>query len=152
MSPPTRKADPLLRFVQVAALAGFAAACTQALLEPTSQPAVETVPLHILARNIASYRGRTVRTCGRWRGAQRSGAQVRAWQLSRVDPTSAYRFSASVLVSECRGRRPRLADGCIVGTVAREDRSLEPPDSIIVTDHQIISYEWWLHPQCTLPR
>jgi hypothetical protein len=133
----------------LALASALVAACTPSPLETASDPAVETIPLHVLARDIESYRGQAVRTCGRWRGALRSAeGQVRAWHLSRIDPTSPHGFTASVLVPECRGRRPRLTDGCISGRVAREDGTLDMPDGVLVTDHLIISYEWWIHPQC----
>jgi len=68
--------------------------------------------------------------------------------LSVRDPTSRYGFPALVYIRSCTERRPRLVRGCIVGRVAREDGSLDPPISRIVSDHQISNSEWWLHPHC----
>lgn len=106
--------------------------------------------MHVLAHDIRTYRGRIVRTCGRWTGPLTSAAGVDiAWQLAAPDPTSSAGFQAGVFVAPCAGRRPRLAQGCITGRIAREDGSLEDPKSTGFIDHQTINFEWWLHPLCT---
>ena len=143
----------LMRAPPIMLLIGaIAAGCTAEPLEPASG-SIETVPLHILARNIASYRGQTVRTCGREiEPARYSNGEIIYWRLSVIDPTSPYRFPARVIIPSCNGERPRLRGGCISGRVAREDGSLDPPESVVIGSHEIMSHEWWLHPQCPIRR
>lgn len=130
----------------------IAAACVREPPETPATPQPETVPLHILARNIDSYRGRTVRTCGEWNGAMREAdGTLLARQLNRIDPTSPHGWGAVVFVAPCSGARPPLSDGCINGRIAREDGSLNDPERIEVVSHRIGSSEWWLHPQCRAP-
>ena len=122
------------------------------MAEPPSPAAlngVETVPLHVLARTINNYRGRTVRTCGReLTPITQANGDIRSWELRAVDPTSPHAFTAYVIIPACNGRRPRLDESCAIGRIAREDGSLDPPEDIAIGSHMIGSQEWWLHPQC----
>jgi hypothetical protein len=133
---------------QIAFLVGaLVAACTPAPPETAPDPAVETIPLHVLARTIESRAGQTLRACGR-DFRQATPYESPHWMLSMRDPTSPYGFPALVFIRSCDERRPRLANGCIVGRVLREDGSLDPPTSRITTNHQVSNHEWWLHPPC----
>jgi hypothetical protein len=124
------------------------ASCTQAQPQAVSQPAVQTIPLHVLARTIESHAGQAVRTCGR--DLRRATVEESShWMLSVTDPASPNGFPARVFIQGCDERRPpRLANGCIVGRVLREDGSLDPPTTRMHADHEVTDYEWWLHPQC----
>jgi hypothetical protein len=133
----------------LAALAVVAGSgCTREAPEPAAASAVETVPLHVLARTIGIYRGRTVRTCGETM-VPVTDAQgvVSQWHLSAPD-TTRERATAFVAVATCHGERPHLVDGCVTGRVARNDGSLEDPQSMHLVSHLVGSWEWWMHPHC----
>lgn len=124
--------------------------CAPGQPRATSASLVPTVPLHVLARSIADYRGRIVRTCGpQFRPSRRPDGKITNWRLSVRDPTSPYNFPAIVRVLSCHAETsPFDSEGCVTGRIAREDGSLDEPDVEIVGSHEIVSYEWWLHPQC----
>jgi hypothetical protein len=107
--------------------------------------------LHVLARNIADFRGRTVRTCGPELQAGRGpNGEVAYWSMLARDPISRHNnIYSGVHIAPCGGeRRPVDADGCVTGRIAREDGSLEAPVDVIIGSHRIVSFEWILHPQC----
>jgi|GEM_PF-2950879 len=151
MARSTQRQLTLSRLGALTALAALhATGCTHEAVEPSAASAVETVPLHVLARNIGDYRGQIVRTCGGRPSPVRSpDGEIREWELRVTDPTSEHRFTAFVIVPSCNGQMPRLVDGCVTGRVAREDGSLDPPTSMSVISHFIGSDEWWIHPPCS---
>ena len=111
-----------------------------------------TIPLHLLPRVIRNYRGRVIRTCGErlspvWKGET---DQVVGWNLLAQNPDSRFDYMmVGVEIAPCGSRRPRLIDGCISGRVAREDGSLDEPETSIVTSHLDMDSNWSLHPICT---
>jgi len=154
MAASERRKFALCRWPALAVLAAVhATGCTRETAEPAAASAVETVPLHVLARTIEAYPGRTIRTCGsELRQIDRGDGSV-GWLLSTADPTHPYRFPASVIIRGCSDRAPRLHSGCVVGRVAQENGSLAPnPGARLVEDHEIINREWWLHLQCRRTR
>ena len=140
----------------VAALATFGCSADRPEPAAPSAPAIETVPLRTLAANTASYRGQTVRVCGRWSDPPtlRPGEVARSgWALTAPKlPGTFGPHSYFVGVTSCLGRRPRLSSGCITGRIAREDGSLDLPENILVGSHVTGSHEWLLHPQCSVER
>lgn len=126
--------------------------CSPQRPSPAGVSSDPSVPLHVLARNIESYRGQSVRTCGtELLPITQADGTVRSWSLRKLDPTSSHGFTAYVIVPACAGRRPPMAGGCVVGRVAREDGSLDIPEAITIGSHLIGSQEWRLHPQCLVP-
>lgn len=134
--------------VAAAALAyALVAGCTAVQPEPGSAEAVQTVAMHDLVRSIDTYRGRTVRVCAdELVPRTREDGSVVHWQLRAMNPSE--RFAARLILAQCGGERPQLENGCIVGRIAREDGSLEIPTTMLISDHVVMSEEWWLHPQC----
>jgi hypothetical protein len=138
---------PLANIVLLGALL---AACTPKQPRSATDSITPTVPLHVLARTIADYKGRTVRTCGtKLQAARGTDGKVAYGILSARDPASRHNLQASVHVASCGGERPRLdPGGCVTGRVAREDGSLDEPDAVLVSSHAVVDNEWRLHPQC----
>jgi hypothetical protein len=131
------------------ATAGLLAGCMSERPARFAAETVQTVPLHVLARNIEDYRGRTVRVCGgRLRPNRDATGNIRSWHLSVSDPVSPPPSTAYVIIRPCAQERPRLTRGCAVGRIARENGSLDAPESMVIASHSIGSREWWLHPQC----
>ena len=123
------------------------AGCAPVSPAPEQPQAVRTIPIPQLAREIDRHRGEIVRTCGeQLEPTVNAQGDILRWELSTRD--SITRFPASVVVAACNGGQPPIENGCVTGRVAREDGSLEEPERWIVTDHEIVNYEWWLHPQC----
>lgn len=136
--------------VAILLMCALLGSCAPEQAPAPSASLVPAVPLHVLARTIADFRGRTVRTCGsQLQPAWGASGEVANWRLSVRDPTGPYHFPAIVILPSCNGERPRMErGGCITGRIAREDGSLDDPDVEIIGSHQIMNYEWWLHPQC----
>lgn len=92
---------------------------------------------------IETYRGRVVRVCGRL--AQRQSR----WAVEYVPrPGDAFFHGyPAVLIAGCDAA-PRLdRNGCLVGRVAAEDGSMNPPPRSVRTNDPY-SLDWFLHPQC----
>jgi hypothetical protein len=125
-------------------------ACGCATASSESSVDAVTVPLHVLANDIAHYRGHWIRTCGTDLNAVWGpGGETTHWHLTARDPASNFPYMrVGVAVATCGSDRPRLIDGCLIGRVARDDGSLEDPKSVIVTSHLTIQREWRLYPQC----
>ena len=128
--------------------------CSAERPETAAPPAagVETVSLYVLAANMGRYKGQTVRVCGRWRDPPPRRARAVAqssWSLTAPNPPGTVRPHVYVVgVTPCRGKRPRLTNGCLTGRIARENGSLDLPEDILIASHVTGSYEWFLHPQC----
>jgi hypothetical protein len=137
----------------IALFGAFLGACTPEQPRSATGPITPTVPLHVLARTIADYKGRTVRTCGtKLQAARGTDGKVAYGILSARDPASRRDRQASVHIASCGGERPRLdPGGCVTGRVAREDGSLQEPDTVMVSSHAVVNNEWILHPQCRRP-
>jgi hypothetical protein len=132
------------------AIATVAGGCAAEQPVTATESIVPTIPLHVLARNIGDFRGRTVRTCGpELEAARRPDGEVAYWIMSARDPISRHNnIYSGVHIASCAARPPVDADGCVTGRVAREDGSLEAPADVIIGSHRIVSFEWILHPQC----
>lgn len=124
--------------------------CAALLACATTEPEEEALPAIAagqLARQIESFKGRNVRTCGQLVPFEGSGPELWA-VLSIKDP---HRHGASVNVVPCPGVRPRLdANGCIAGRIAYRDGTLDETrqTGAIVMSSAITSYVWYLHAQC----
>jgi hypothetical protein len=140
----------MMRALAILVLFWALAACTPDQPRNATGSTVPTIPLHVLARTIGDYRGRTVRTCGTdLQASQGANGRVNYGILSASDPASRHNLQASVHVASCGGERPRLdPGGCVTGRVAREDGSLREPDAVMVSSHAVVDNEWRLHPQC----
>jgi hypothetical protein len=146
-------ADPsrvLYVLTKVLVISAFVGACAAEQPQTASSSVVPTIPLHVLARTIADYRGRTVRTCGsELQAIPGTEGKVAYAILSARDPASRHNLQASVHIATCAGERPRLdPGGCVIGRIAREDGSLQEPDAVMVSSHAVVDNEWFLHPQC----
>ena len=145
-----------IRALACAGLIGTLAAACASEQQPRTAIAspVPTVPLHVLARTVADFRGQTVRTCGPELQAGRwPNGEVAYWSMRAKDPISRHNnIYSGVHIASCGGERPPVdTDGCVTGRVAREDGSLEAPTEVIIGSHEIVSFEWILHPQCRRP-
>jgi hypothetical protein len=117
--------------------------------EPDAARNPPTIPIHVLARDIQSYRGQVVRTCGRRLepAIHEKDGRIVYWTLTAPYPSGRRGWHSGVILSHC-GARPRLSNDCVTGRVAREDESLDIPEVIIVGGHTTMSHEWWLHLDC----
>ena len=94
--------------------------------------------------NVQRYRNQTVRVCGR---VVRRGSR---WAVEHVPSPGEVFFHGypAVFVAPCTAGPPQLdSRGCLVGRIAAEDGSLNPPPQILDSDEPV-SYQWYLHPQC----
>lgn len=124
----------------------FSAVAATACMHSPSHVEVEAVPLVNLAKNIDSYSGQTVRTCGSelipWKPPSE-------WQLK----VASGRHGAGVLVLACKHlSRVKNSETCLSGRIARRDGSLR---KYAIGEERVISsgtynYEWYLHQQCSV--
>ena len=134
---------PWGRGLQLSMIAALSVAACHAGGRAVS-PDVPTLAVENHEYNVERHRNQTIRVCGRV--VKRDSR----WAVEHVPTPGEFFFHGypAVFVVPCGAGPPQLdRDGCLVGRVAAEDGSLNPPPQVLDSDEPV-SYQWFLHPQC----